>query len=417
MPSGWIETTLGEIGRYLNGRAFKSNEWSTMGRPIIRIQNLTGSNDSPNYYDGVVETRYEIRSGDFLISWAATLGAYIWRGPDAVLNQHIFKVQSFVDQRFHYYLVTAILGDLRRQAHGSGMVHITKGVFDRMPVQLPPLAEQRRIVAALEEHLSDLDAAVAALDRARANLKRYRTSMIRTSVYRSAENVRIATIDSLADTSSGGTPSRSNPAFFDGTVPWVKSGELNDGFVNAAEESITNEALDQSSAKLFKRGTLCIALYGATVGRLGILGIDAATNQAVCGIVPRPGVDTKYLFFVLLAGREELIQQGKGGAQSNISQATVRAFQVPMYSLSVQRQIASDIDRRLTIIERTETEVAAQLQRASRLRQSILKRAFEGKLVPQDLMDEPASALLDRIRADGALTPPDSNRRAARRRR
>ena len=86
LPHGGAQTTLGEIGRYLNGRAFKSNEWSDRGRVIIRIQDLTGSGDSPNRYAGVVEPRYEVRAGDLLISWAATLGAYIWRGPDAVLN-------------------------------------------------------------------------------------------------------------------------------------------------------------------------------------------------------------------------------------------------------------------------------------------------------------------------------------------
>lgn len=77
LPEGWTITTLGNIGEYLNGRAFKSSEWSKKGRPIVRIQDLTGTGKNPNYYEGEVEGRHEVRQGDFLISWSATLGAYI----------------------------------------------------------------------------------------------------------------------------------------------------------------------------------------------------------------------------------------------------------------------------------------------------------------------------------------------------
>src|SRR5207253_699014 len=125
------------LGRYLNGRAFKSSEWSKTGRQIVRIQDLTGSIDNPNHFVGEVEPRYVVRPGDFLISWAGTLGAYIWDGPEAVLNQHIFKVESKINKRFHYHLVRERIAELQRNAHGSGMVHVTKGVFERTPVAVP----------------------------------------------------------------------------------------------------------------------------------------------------------------------------------------------------------------------------------------------------------------------------------------
>jgi len=159
IPPGWESTTLGALGRYLNGRAFKKNEWSTRGRPIIRIQNLTGSGASYNYFEGDVEERYVARPGDLLVSWAATLGAYIWSGPEAVVNQHIFKVESNIDRRFHKYLIDYKLGELMEHSHGSGMVHITRGRFDALPVAVPPLEEQQRIVTILDDHLSRLDAA------------------------------------------------------------------------------------------------------------------------------------------------------------------------------------------------------------------------------------------------------------------
>ena len=163
LPLSWVGTTLGEIGTYLNGRGFKKSEWRKSGRPIIRIQNLTGSGNSFNYFDGEADERHVARDGELLVSWAATLGVYVWHGPEAVINQHIFKVESHIDRRFHRYLLQATLDDLQRQTHGSGMVHITKSKFDSTPVALPPLNEQRRIVAAIEEHLSRLDAADASL--------------------------------------------------------------------------------------------------------------------------------------------------------------------------------------------------------------------------------------------------------------
>jgi hypothetical protein len=163
LPSGWVKSALGEIGDYLNGRGFKKSEWREAGRPIIRIQNLTGTSDRFNYFDGEPEEHYTVRTGDLLVSWAATLGVFVWKGPEAVVNQHIFKVRSHIDREFHRYVLLSVLDDLRRQTHGSGMVHITKARFEQTAVAIPPLAEQRRIVAAIEEHFSGVDAADTSL--------------------------------------------------------------------------------------------------------------------------------------------------------------------------------------------------------------------------------------------------------------
>jgi type I restriction enzyme, S subunit len=182
LPPGWEEAPLGSLGEYINGRGFKKSEWRKSGRPIIRIQNLTGSNNRPNYFDGSVDKKHVVKNGDLLISWAATLGAYIWRGPDAVLNQHIFKVQTYIDKRFHYLLTQHVLEDMLSRTHGTGMVHITKGQFDGTIAPVPPLAEQCRIADALDELFSDLDAGVAALERVRKKLKLYRASVLKAAM-------------------------------------------------------------------------------------------------------------------------------------------------------------------------------------------------------------------------------------------
>lgn len=182
VPAGWQWTTLGELAEYINGRAFKPTDWKDFGRPIIRIQNLTGSSRTLNRYPGEVEEKYIIKNGDLLISWSATLGAFIYQGEEAVLNQHIFKVVPKINQRFLYYLVINYLDSLKTQVHGSGMQHITKGKFDSTKVLLPPPEDQEKIVNTIEELFTQLDAAEAALKRAKINLKRYQQSLLQAAV-------------------------------------------------------------------------------------------------------------------------------------------------------------------------------------------------------------------------------------------
>jgi restriction endonuclease S subunit len=159
----------------------------------------------------------------------------------------------------------------------------------------------------------------------------------------------------VCDTTSGGTPSRDVAAYYGGDIPWVKSGELLDGLITDTEEKITKAALASSSAKLFTAGTLLIALYGATVGRLGILGIDATTNQAVCGITPNEQLDRDFLFYYLLKQREKLIDSRTGGAQPNINQEIIRELDIPLPRLTEQKRIASLLKRvdRLRQLRRT----------------------------------------------------------------
>jgi type I restriction enzyme S subunit len=413
LPRGWAKSTLGEIGEYLNGRGFKKSEWRESGRPIIRIQNLTGTSSHFNHFAGQPEERYLARSGDILVSWAATLGIFVWNGPEAVVNQHIFKVRSRVDLRFHRYLLLSVLDDLRRQTHGSGMVHITKSRFENTSVLVPPLSEQERIVAAIEEQFSRLDVAEAALDQAQYRLKRLRLASLRTAIDNPAwPKKRLAEV---VFTGSGGTPSRRRPEYFGGTIPWVKSGELRDGHISTCEETITELGLNNSSAKVFGRGTLLIALYGATVGKLGILDIDAATNQAVCAIVPYDVEMVPYLFFVLRSKRPELIAAGQGGAQPNISQTILNELTIPVPPLDEQLAIAAHIELTLSNVDALTHAVEVAFSDGRALRRAILKRAFSGKLVPQDTSDDPASALLERIVAERASSNDDSRTTSAHR--
>ena len=165
MPAGWTISTVGEVAQYINGRAFKPTEWEKEGIPIIRIQNLNDPSAPYNYSTVNYEDKYLIKDGDLLFAWAASLGAYIWKGSLSWLNQHIFKVEpkEFMNKQYLYYSFINLIADFYRQSHGSGMVHITKGNFESTPLLIPPLCEQKRINVTIENIFNILDSISAEL--------------------------------------------------------------------------------------------------------------------------------------------------------------------------------------------------------------------------------------------------------------
>jgi type I restriction enzyme S subunit len=196
----------------------------------------------------------------------------------------------------------------------------------------------------------------------------------------SGSNWQSRTLGTLATTTSGGTPSRKRKDYYGGSIPWVKSGELNDDFIFDTEEHITEAGLKNSSAKLFPSGTVLIALYGATVGKTSILRTDASTNQAVCGITPGPDLDAGYLRYYLISLRQELLSHRYGGAQPNISQQIVRNQKIAYPPLPEQKKIAHILSTVQRAIEAQERIIQTTTE---------LKKALMHKLFTEGLRNEP----------------------------
>ena len=187
----------------------------------------------------------------------------------------------------------------------------------------------------------------------------------------------------LCKTTSGGTPSRKESKYFQGNIPWVKSGELDKGVITDTEEKITQKAVENSSAKIFPKGTLLIALYGATIGKLAFLGIDAATNQAICGIFKNQKIDSHYLFHFLFFKKPSLVKQSIGGAQPNISQGILRNLELPLPPLPEQQCIVAKIEALFSELDRGIESLKTAQQQLKVYRQAVLKWAFEGKLTEE----------------------------------
>ena len=166
VPSNWAVVRLGQAVDLINGRAFKPSDWTQSGLPIVRIQNLNNPAAKFNRYDGDVRSRFLIDNGDFLISWSGSFGAYIWAGGQAILNQHIFKAVLIADvfePKFLKLAINSRTTDLIEQAHGVSLQHITKPKLQAISLALPPLAEQRRVVARLDEMMTVCDRLAARL--------------------------------------------------------------------------------------------------------------------------------------------------------------------------------------------------------------------------------------------------------------
>ena len=185
--------------------------------------------------------------------------------------------------------------------------------------------------------------------------------------------------------------------YYGGNIPWLKTGDLNDGIITSIPEYITEEGLNNSSAKLNPKGSVLIAMYGATIGKIGILGMPATTNQACCACINYEGIIQKYLFYFLLSHKEEFIALGGGGAQPNISKDIIVKTLIPIPPIKEQERIVSQIDNLLNILETLDTNKYALETSISQAKSKILDLAIHGKIVPQDASDEPASELLKRI--------------------
>ena len=181
----------------------------------------------------------------------------------------------------------------------------------------------------------------------------------------------------VCNTGAGGTPLKSRKDFYlGGTIPWLLSGEVSQGEIFKSKNFITKQGLENSSAKLFPKNTILVAMYGATAGQVGILRFECSTNQAVCGVLPNKNIIPEYLFYCLLFKKEVLISQAIGNAQPNISQEKIKNLEIPLPPLSEQKLIVAVLDETFAAIGKAKSNTEKNLRNARELYENCLQKAF-----------------------------------------
>ena len=207
----------------------------------------------------------------------------------------------------------------------------------------------------------------------------------------------------IGDWGAGATPAKGNPDYYGGSILWLRTGELNNGIVYDSEIKITDKALQECSLRMNKIGDVLIAMYGATIGKVAIVGKELTTNQACCACTPF-GIYNYYLFFFLMGSQIDFIKKGEGGAQPNISREKLISHLMPIPPLAEQHRIVEKIQYLLPLVEKYSNSQILQNKLNSeikdKLRKSILQEAIQGKLVPQIAEEGTAQKLLEQIKTE-----------------
>ncbi len=394
LPKDWKWVELGEVASYLNGRAFKPSEWEKEGKQIIRIQNLNNSEAKYNYTTNEFDKRYKVVKNDLLFAWSASLGAYIWKGNEAWLNQHIFKVvpRVSINKTYLFYLLEKIVQELYSKAHGSGMVHVTKGKFEETKIPLPPLPTQHAIVSKIEELFSELDKGIENLRLAQQQLKTYRQSVLKWAFEGRLTNEDVKEgelpngwkIVKIGEICKSIVPNRDKPKSFTGNIRWITTPNLSENSIRLNYENV-KFGLSENEVKEYNARV--IPVDGVIMTCVGTFGLSAIVekpiviNQQLHAFITNEKVHSKYLAYCIQLNKQYFESKSTSTTIQYLNKENCNSMPFPLCSIEEQKNIVQEIESRLSVADKMEESIAHSLKKSDTLRQSILKKAFEGKLV------------------------------------
>lgn len=389
-PSGWSERRLSDVAQLINGRGFKPFEWDTAGLPIIRIQNLNGSDDF-NYYSGRYDPKIEVDPGQLLFAWSGSrgtsFGPHLWHGPKGVLNYHTWKVrvnESEIVPGFFFHVLRHLTRIIEDQAHGaSALVHVQKSEMEKFPFQCPDDPKEQEAIA---EALSDADALTEGLERLIAKKRLIKqgamqdllTAKRRLSGFSGQWVER--TLPELAEIRSGGTPSTTNPEMWDGDIAWCTPTDITalkgSRFLSQTSRRITELGLRKSAAELLPMGTI-VMTSRATIGECAIATVPMSTNQGFKNFISRPETDRDFLFYLLSAQKPGFIELCSGSTFLEIGMSQLRRYLVRAPAdRDEQTAIAvllNDMDAEIQALE-------TRLEKARQVKEGMMQNLLTGRI-------------------------------------
>lgn len=380
---GWKEVELGDVAEFINGRAFKPSEWERKGKIIIRIQDLTGNIENPNFTTQTFDNRYLVKKGDLLISWSATLDAFIWNKEEGWLNQHIFKVvenKNLIDRKFLFYLVKNKIEDLKKETHGSTMKHITKGNFNSIKFYLPPLQVQKHIVSILEK--------AGELIRKRGDANNLTKEYLQSVFYEMFSNKKFDEVilrELCLLITKGTTPTTYGHSFIDKGINFLKIENIDkDGkILMNSLQFISKEANELLKRSQLVENDIIFSIAGA-LGRVAIIKkeyLPANINQAIAIIRLKSDkkINKEYLEYYL---RSEIVikqttENKRGVAQLNLNLEQIGNINVILPPLGLQQKFASIVEH----VEKIKEKQKQSKGEINTMFDSLMKQAFNGELV------------------------------------
>jgi type I restriction enzyme S subunit len=412
LPRSWATATVNDTGDYINGMAFKPDDWVEQGLPIIRIQNLTDLERSFNRTNRKVDPRYLVENGDILVSWSATLDAFVWdRGP-AVLNQHIFKVVPETRLVYSGFLFHGLRESIREMIagehlHGSTMKHINRGPFLAHPFPVPPLPEQRRITAKIDSLSAKSRRACNHIDHIPRLVEKYKQAILATA-FRERLSWKQGEVEQYIKDAQIGLVRGKGEQSVDRGVPYIRMNHFDlDGVWNIDDLTYVAATSEEAGRYNLVPGDILFNTRNSyeLVGKVA-LWPDKRSSCVYNNNLLRLRFDARVspefaLCWMKSPPFRDYLQGVKSATTSvcAIYQRSIMAAPIYVPDLQEQQKITHQIGTAFAWIDRVASEATNARKLIDHLDQAVLAKAFRGELVPQDPNDEPASVLLERIRA------------------
>ena len=391
------------------GSNLKSEEYIESGIPVFKIQNIKVNRFVEKHMSFISEAkantliRHSFQAGDLIITkLGQPLGLCCKvpkKYPFGIIVADLMRLRPSKTKVYDEYLVNVINSDVVKKqfkaiTKGTTRARVNLTIVRDLKIPLPPKPIQQAIVSKIEELFSELDKGIEQLKTAQQQLKTYRQSVLKWAFEGKLtnENVKdkelpkgwkIKNIGEIFEVFVGSTPKRNHPEYWNGNINWVSSGEIAFCNITKTKERITQLGLENTSCKVHPIGTVIIAMIGEgkTRGQAAILMVEASHNQNTAAIrVDKTTYISELLYYFLVLKYEDNRRVGSGNNQKALNKERVKSIQIPLIPFKEQKNIVQEIESRLSVADKMEESINESLQQAESLRQSILKKAFEGRL-------------------------------------
>ena len=412
----WERVRLGDVAEVQNGFPFKSERFDReRGVPLIRIRDVN-STTTEHRFTGKYDPAFLVRRGEIIVGMDGDFKAARWQGGEALLNQRVCRLTLHSDviaPGYFFLCLQPYLDAINAETSSVTVKHLSSRSVEDIPLPLPPLPEQHRIFAKIEELFSELDASAESLTRARAQLQTYRQALLKAAF----EGKLTANWRAVRTAWRGIRLGEEITYLTSGSRGWADYyADQGDIFIRA--QNLKFDRLDMSDVAYVRLpsgnsegvrtrvrvGDVLITITGANVTKTGIVSRDIGTafvSQHVALCRPGPNLRSEFLYWYLLAetgGRRQLNDAAYGAGKPGLNLENIREVTLRLPPIEEQDVVVSRINDFMSVEENVRETLECELKRITALRQSILIKAFSGQLVAQNPADESAASLVARLR-------------------